>query len=338
MLQVMAAMNSPSWNELAAFSPREQLRELTIDNCRICNSRVDRLEAMQVFVSVAELRGFAPAARRLKLSPSAVTRLVAGLEQHLGARLLQRTTRSVTLTDAGARYLERARAILGELAEAEAAVQSERSAPTGRFVVAAPSVFGRLHVAPLLGVYLSKHRAVRGELTLSDRFVNLVDEGIDAAVRIGTLEDSSYVAGVMGATRRVVVAAPRYLARRKPPRAPDGLAAHDIIHFNALRPGPEWHFLRDGQPQSVSFVPQFVTNSVDAAIGHAERGGGLAMVLAYQVVDALRAGRLRIILQEFEPPPLPIQIVYPTSRLLSAKVRAFIDLVRATCDWQFVEL
>src|SRR5215467_10660690 len=148
---------------------------------------MDRIDAMQAFVAVADLHGFAPAARKLRLSPSAITRLVAALEDRLGARLLQRTTRTVALTDAGARYLERARRILAELAEAEAAAQAERTVPAGRFAVTAPRVFGRLHVAPLLSAFLAKYPRVVGDLSLSDRLVNLVDEGIDAAVRIGAL-------------------------------------------------------------------------------------------------------------------------------------------------------
>ena len=293
---------------------------------------------MTAFVAVADLRGFAPAARRLGLSASTVTRLVAALEQRLATRLLQRTTRTVRLTDAGARYLERARRILAELAEAESAALAERSAPTGRLVVAASSLFGRLHVAPLMSVYLSRHPAVTGELTLSDRIVNLVEDGIDVAVRIGVLADSSLHARKLGETRRIVVAAPRYLARRKPPRDPDELTKHTIVHFNGLRATPEWTFHRDGQPNPVTLAPRLVTNSADAAVAHAERGGGLTMVLAYQVVESVRAGRLVPVLTQFEPPPLPIQLVYPSTRLLSAKVRAFADLAASTCDWRFVEL
>lgn len=299
---------------------------------------MDRLEAMTAFVAVAELQGFAAAARRLRLTPSTVTRLVAALEDRLGTRLLQRTTRSVTLTDAGGRYLERARRILGDVAEAEAAAQAERTAPTGRLVVSAPQVFGRLHVAPLMCTYLATYPAVIGELTLADRMVNLVEDGVDAAVRIGVLDDASHVARLVGATRRVVVAAPKYLARRKTPRTPAELASHDLIQFTALTPAPEWRFGDDGRTHQVAFRPRYVTNSADAAIGHAERGGGLTMALAYQVADAVRARRLRIVLAEFEPAPLPIQVVYPTTRLLSAKVRAFIELIVATCDWRFVEL
>lgn len=297
---------------------------------------MDRLEAMSVFVAVADLRGFAQAARRLGLSAPAVTRLIAALEERVGARLLQRTTRKVTLTDAGVRYLERARRILADVAEAEGAAQAERTIPTGRFVVAAPNVFGRMHVAPLMGTYLSKYPNVKGELTLSDRLVSLVEDGIDVAVRIGTLEDSSAVARAIGVTRRVVVAAPRYLSRRKIRNLGD-LARHDIIQFTALNPTPEWRFVRDGREARVALSPKFVTNSADAAIGHAELGLGVTMALAYQVVDSVRAGKLRVVLRDLEPPPLPIHVVYPSTRLLSAKVRAFIELITTTCDFRFTD-
>lgn len=300
---------------------------------------VDRLDAMAAFVAVADLRGFAPAARRLGLSPSAITRLVAALEERLSIRLLQRTTRSVTLTDAGARYLVRARQILADVGEAEGAAQAERTEPTGRFVLAAPNVFGRLFVAPLLSTYLARHPAVTGELMLADRNVSLVEDGIDAAVRIGHLEDSSLFARKIGETRRVVVAAPAYLATQKKPKTPGDLTAHRIVHFTSIGGAASWRFGKRGDaPYDVALSPSFVTNSADAAIGHAERGGGLAMVLAYQVVDAVRAGRLRVVLHEHEVPPLPIHLVYPSTRLLSAKVRAFADLLTAECDWRFVAL
>jgi DNA-binding transcriptional LysR family regulator len=299
---------------------------------------MDRLDAMAAFMAVADLRGFAQAARRLGLSPSAVTRLVAALEERLSIRLLQRTTRSVTLTDAGARYLDRARRILADVEEAEDAAQAERTEPTGRLVVTAPNVFGRLEVAPLMSTFLARYPAVAGELTLSDRNVNLVEEGIDAAVRIGVLDDSSLFARKVGETRRVVVASPKFLSRRKKPRAPSDVASHDVIHFTGMEPAAAWRFVSDGRPTSVAFRPRLVTNSADAAIHHAEAGGGLTMVLAYQVAESIRAGRLAVVLARHEPPPLPIQLVYPTTRLLSAKVRAFVDLAVATCKWQFVEL
>jgi DNA-binding transcriptional LysR family regulator len=296
---------------------------------------MDRLDAMTAFASVADLRGFAPAARRLSLSRPAVTRLVAALEARLETRLLQRTTRTVTLTDAGARYLERARRILSDVAEAEALAQADRSAPTGRFVVAAPSVFGRLHVAPVVCDFLERHPAVTGELQLADRPVNLVEEGVDLAVRIGHLADSSLVARRVGHTRRVVVGSPGYLERRGTPRRLEALSGHDVIQLSGVTPLPEWRFYRDGGETRVALAPRLVTNSADAAIGHAERGGGLTMVLAYQVAEAVSAGRLRIVLPGFEPPALPIHLVYPTGRLLSAKVKAFSELVTETCDWEF---
>ncbi|MFZ6184229.1 LysR family transcriptional regulator [Nannocystis pusilla] len=299
---------------------------------------MDRLDAMAAFVAVAELRGFAPAARKLGLSPSAVTRLVAALEERLSTRLLQRTTRSVSLTDAGARYLERARQILSDLDEAEAAVQAEQDAPTGRLVVAASVLFGRLAVAPVLSDYLARHPGVVAELTLSDRNVNLVEDGIDVAVRIGPLTDSSLHARRVGATRRVVVGAPAYLARRPAPRHPDELTDHAIVHFTGLDPAPVWRFVVADRPHPVALRPVLATNSTDATIAHAERGGGLTVALAYQVAEAVRAGRLEVVLAEFEPPPQPIHLVYPSARLVPAKVRAFVDLVLKTCDWSFVAL
>lgn len=298
---------------------------------------MDRLQAMTAFVNVADLKGFAPAARKLKLSPSVVTRLVAGLEERLSTRLLQRTTRTVSLTDAGARYLERARRILGDVTEAEALAQADRAEPSGRFVVTAPQVFGRLHVAPLMCEFLAKHPRVVGELTLGDRAVNLVEEGVDLAVRIGALADSSVVARAVGSTRRVVVAAPKYLRAHKPLRRPEALAGHALIQFTALTPAPQWTFARRGEPVTVPIAPSLVTNSADAAIGHATRGGGLTMALGYQVADEVRARRLQVVLEEFEPPPLPIHILYPSTRLLTAKVRAFVDLVTSSRDWRFTD-
>jgi DNA-binding transcriptional LysR family regulator len=296
---------------------------------------MDRIDAMQAFVAVADLHGFAPAARKLRLSPSAVTRLIAALEQRLGARLLQRTTRSVALTDAGARYLERARRILADVEEAELAAEGERTRPSGRLVVSAPVGFGRLHVSPVMSTYLKRHPDVSAELRLEDRLVNLVEDGIDLAVRIGHLADSSLVARHVGVMRRIVVASPAYLKRHGEPKTPEAIASHQTIQFGASAATAEWRFVEDGREVRVDVTPCFSTNSADAAIQYAEQGGGLTRVLAYQAADAIRRGRLKVMLQKFEQPPLPIHIVYPTSRLLSAKVRAFIDLVIKISDWRF---
>src|SRR5215203_5787766 len=188
---------------------------------------MDRIDAMQAFVTVADLGGFAPAARKLGLSPSGLTRLIAALEERLGARLLQRTTRSVTLTDAGTRYLERVRRILADVEEAEGAAESERSQPSGRLVISAPVGFGRLHVSPVVSAYLKRYPEVACELRLADRMVNLVEDGVDLAVRIGDLPDSTLVARHVGEMRRIVVASPGYLKKRGEPGRPREISAHD---------------------------------------------------------------------------------------------------------------
>ena len=296
---------------------------------------MDRLDAMQAFVAVADLQGFAPAARKLGLSPSGVTRLIAALEDRLGARLLQRTTRKVALTDVGTRYLERVRRILADVEEAESSAEGERTRPSGRLVVSAPIGFGRLHVSPVMSHYLGRYSEVTAELRLTDRTVNLVEDGVDLAVRIGHLPDSTLVARHVGEMRRIVVASKSYLTQRGEPETPEAIATHDTIQFGAAAAAPEWRFVEDGREVRVLCTPRFTTNSADAAIQYAGQGGGLTRVLAYQAADAIKAGRLRIVLEKFEPPALPIHAVYPTSRLLSAKVRAFIDLVIENDAWHF---
>lgn len=296
---------------------------------------MDRLDAMQAFVTVADLHGFAPAARKLGLSASAVTRLVAGLEEHVGARLLQRTTRSVMLTDVGTRYLERVRRILSDIDEAEGSAQAERTEPTGRLVISAPLGFGRMHVSPLLSIYLKRYPEVSAELRLSDRMINLVEEGVDAAVRIGHLADSSLVARAIGDMRRIVVASPDYLAQHGEPKTPADIAAHQVVHFGAMSATPDWRFVEEGREVRVTCSPRFTSNSADAAIWQAEQGLGLTRVLAYQAAEAIATGRLKAVLTPFEIPPLPIHVVYPTSRLLSAKVRTFVDLARDESNWHF---
>jgi DNA-binding transcriptional LysR family regulator len=296
---------------------------------------MDRLDAMQAFIAVADLKGFAPAARKLHLSPSAVTRLIAALEERLGARLLQRTTRQVALTDVGTRYLERARRIISDVEEAEGAAEGERTLPSGRLVISAPVGFGRLHVSPVMSAFLKRHPEVSGELRLSDQMINLVEDGVDLAVRIGHLADSTLVARHVGEMRRIVVASPAYLKARGEPKTPASIAAYDTIQFGATTASPDWRFVEDASEVRVAHAPRFITNSADAAIQYAEAGGGLTRVMFYQAADSLGGGRLRIVLAKFEQKPLPIHLVYPTSRLLSAKVRAFIDLVIETADWRF---
>src|SRR5437764_12441627 len=236
---------------------------------------MDRLDAMQAFVAVADLEGFAPAARKLGLSPSAVTRLIAALEERLGARLLQRTTRKVALTDVGARYLERVRRILADVEEAEGAAEGEQTRPGGRLVVSAPVGFGRLHVSPVMSAYLKRYPEVSGELRLSDRMINLVEEGVDLAVRIGHLADSTLVARHVGEMRRIVVASREYLRVHGEPKRPADIASHETIQFGAMTAAPDWRFAENGREVRVSPAPRFSSNSADAAIQYAEAGGGL---------------------------------------------------------------
>jgi DNA-binding transcriptional LysR family regulator len=241
----------------------------------------------------------------------------------------------VTLTDAGARYLERARRILADVEEAEIAAESERARPSGRLVISAPVGFGRLHVSPVLTAYLKRYREVSAELRLEDRMINLVEEGIDLAVRIGHLADSSLVARHVGEMRRITVASPGYLKARGEPKRPQDIAAHDTIQFGSAAGSDEWRFAEGGNEVRLDHSPRLSTNSADAAIRYAEAGGGLTRVLAYQAAEAIKRGRLKAVLTKFEQPALPIHMIYPTSRLLSAKVRTFIDLVVEISDWHF---
>src|ERR1700676_5020025 len=218
---------------------------------------MDRIDAMQAFVAVADLRGFAPAARKLGQSPSNVTRLIAALEDRLGARLLQRTTRQVALTDVGTRYLERARRILADVEEAEGAAEGERTRPSGLLVVSAPVGFGRLHVSPVMSAYLKRYPEVSGELRLSDQIINLVEDGVDLAVRIGHLPDSTLVARHVGEMRRIVVASPDYLKQHGEPDTPEAIASHQTIQFGAISASPEWRFVRGDREVRVACTPRF---------------------------------------------------------------------------------
>lgn len=298
----------------------------------------DRIDAMTAFVAVCDAEGFSAAARRLHLAPSVVTRLIAGLEQHLGTMLLQRTTRSVRPTDAGERFLERARRILADIEEAEAAAQAERASPRGRLAVSAPLLFGRMHVAPLLTRLLAMHRDLSAELVLSDRYVNLVEEGMDLAIRIGTLPDSGLIARRLGATRRIFVAGPAYLAANGgPPLHPSDLSHYDLVSFAPLFATAEWRFVAPGGAEiRVPAQARFASNNGDAAIGHVLAGGGITPVLSYQVAEHLRAGTLVQVLTDYAPPPSPIQAVFPTTRFMPGKVRAFLDLAEtAGKEWAF---
>lgn len=287
---------------------------------------MDHLDAMRVFVAVARLGSFAEAARRLRLSPSVVTRSIAQLEDRLGLTVLHRTTRSLRLTERGRIYLENCQQILEDVDGAERRARGEDAEPRGDLGVAAPILFGRLHVLPIVGQLLSQHRALAIRLTLSDRNAHLVDEGIDVAVRIGELADSSLIAVPLGAVGLVVVASPGYLQRRGVPHTPAELGGHDLIAFESIDTTNEWRF-RAGDP-TVRVEPRLAVNSGDAAIAAAEDGIGITRALSYQVQASVLAGRLVPILQVFAPPLLPVRVLYPARRIASANVTRFVQAAR----------
>jgi DNA-binding transcriptional LysR family regulator len=283
---------------------------------------MDRLESMRVFVAVAEAEGFAPAARQLAMSPAAVTRAVAALEERIGAQLLRRTTRIVRLTEAGGRFLADCKRILAEIEEAESSAAGSHTEPRGQLAVTAPVMFGRMYVAPVALDFLARHPHLTARLLFLDRVVDLIDEGLDIAVRIAHLPDSSLRAVQVGSVRRVICAAPAYLAARGTPRTPADLAAHAAIGFSAGAVAEPWTF---ASGDTASPPMQLVANSNDVAIAAAIAGRGLARVLSYQIAPELRAGRLEAVLADFEPPPVPISVVYAEARRAPAKVRAFVD-------------
>jgi DNA-binding transcriptional LysR family regulator len=283
---------------------------------------VDRLESMRVFVAVAEAQGFASAARRLGMSPPAVTRAVGALEERIGTRLLHRTTRVVRLTEAGSQFLADCRRILGELEDAEASAAGSHADPRGLLAVTAPVMFGRMFVAPLVLDFLARHPRVTARTLFLDRVADLIDEGLDVAVRIAHLPDSSLRAVRVGSVRRVVCASPDYLAARGTPRSPADLTQLDAIAFSLGASPEDWSF---ASGETVSPPARLTVNSNDVAIAAAVAGRGVTRVLSYQVAPELRAGRLEIVLADFEPPPIPISVVYAEGRRAAAKVRAFVD-------------
>jgi DNA-binding transcriptional LysR family regulator len=288
---------------------------------------VDRLDILRTFVAVADHASFAEAARRLRISPTAASRGVASLETSLGAVLLRRTTRSVRLTSEGAAYLERCRAALADLDDAALALRGDAATPGGTLVVTAPVTFGRLHIVPIVTALLRAHSTLKVELTLIDRVVRLVDEGIDVAVRIGDLSDSALYALKVAEVRRVLVASPLYLALHAAPSSVAGLHDHSLISFNELDRAQEWRFGPSGKP-AIRVEPRLTVNAADAAISAAIDGLGIAHVLSYQALDAISSGQLVTLLDDFAPPAIPVHLVYQANRRTSVNVRAFNDTAR----------
>ncbi len=291
---------------------------------------MDRLQAMASFVAVVDSGGFASAARKLNLSPPVVTRAVAELEERLGLRLLTRTTRVVRVTDAGARFADDCRRILGDIEEAETAATGTNAAPRGTLTLTAPVLFGHLYVTPILVDYLQRFPEVDAQCLFMDRIVNVVEEGIDVAVRIGELPDSSLQATRVGRVRRVLVASPTYLKARGVPQRPEALAEHCIVFASGVTPMPEWRFNDGGKPLLQRLHARMRTTSNDSAIAAAVAGLGITRLLSYQVVAHLKTGALQIVLEEFEPAPVPVHVVHHEGRRATQKVRSFIDLAVET--------
>ncbi len=286
---------------------------------------MDRWQAMRIFARVAETGSFAAAGRQLGLSPPAVTRAVAALEEAIGTRLLTRTTRLVRLTEAGGRYVEDCRRILADIAEAEAAAAGAYGTPTGTLAVTASVLFGEIYVLPILTEYLDRHPAVSIRGLFLDRVVNIVEEGIDVAVRIGHLPDSGMAALRVGAVRRVVCGAPDYFARHGIPADPGELARHRIIAPTGATASLDWRF-GPGAPRSVTVQPRLACNTNAAAIAAAVAGWGITRLLSYQVAGLVAEGRLQRVLADFEEEPLPIHVIHPEGRRAAARVRGFVDL------------
>ena len=286
---------------------------------------MDRFESMSVLLGVVEAGSLSAAARRLGTPLATVSRKVSELETHLNARLLNRSSRRITLTEAGQSYVAACKRILEDLGEAERAASGEYSAPKGALIVTAPIVFGRLHVLPIVTQFLKIYPDIDIRIALSDRVVNVLEDHVDLALRIGELPDSSLVARRVGSIRRVLCASPAYLMERGTPKSPRELGTHDCITFEGMTSPDAWTFTIGKSDASVAIRSRLIVNTAEAAIDAAVAGVGITRVLSYQIANPVRAGALAIVLREFEPAPWPVSLVYTGHRLLPLKLRAFLD-------------
>lgn len=286
---------------------------------------MDRLDAMQVFVAAVKAGSLSGAARQLDMPLPTVSRKLADLEQLLGTQLLHRTTRALTLTDAGQGYWVACKKILDDVSEAERAVSGEYQSPTGELTITAPIFFGRLHVLPIVTQFLNTYPEVQIGLVLNDRNLHLIEDQIDLAVRIGELPSSNLVATRVGYTRHVVCASREYLARHGTPATPEEMLTHQCVTFGAPSASSHWEFSADVSTFTVPVRARLMVSTAEAAVDAAIAGGGITRVLSYQVADAIRAGKLTRILQGFELPVIPISLVYQSQLLLPLKLRAFLE-------------
>jgi DNA-binding transcriptional LysR family regulator len=306
--------------------PSKLDNKVVLERANLSNfGNMDRLEAMAILVAAAEAGSLSAAGRRLGMPLATVSRKVSGLETHLQTRLLNRSSRRLTLTDAGETYIAACKRILDDVDEAERGAAGEYRAPRGELIISAPILFGRLHVLPIAVEFLKAYPDIDMRTLFSDRIVNLLDEHVDLAVRIGELPDSSLFARRIGSMRRVVCASPEYFAEHGTPETPEDLATHRCITFEGLVLGATWTFA-GGKSQSTTAVrPRLIVNTAQAAVDAAIAGIGITQVFSYQAAEAVRAGKLVLVLREFEPAPWPVSLVYTGGRFLPLKVRAFLD-------------
>ena len=286
---------------------------------------MDRLESMTTLLAAVEAGSLSAASRKLAMPLATVSRKVSELEAHLRTRLLNRTSRRLSLTDSGRAYVEACKRILEDLGEAERAASGEYLKPRGALLITAPIVFGRLHVLPVAIEFLKAFPDIDMRVVLADRVFNLHEERVDVAVRIGALNDSALIATRVGEIRHVVCASRSFLAAHGTPKTPEELSRHDCITFEGLRHPDSWKFSVGKKAQTISIHSRLTVNTAEAAIDAAVAGLGVTRVLSYQIVGALRAGTLEVILRKFEPEPWPVSLVYGGQGLLPLKLRAFLD-------------
>lgn len=287
---------------------------------------MDRLEAMSILVASVEAGSFSAAGRRLGMPLPTVSRKVAELEAHLNTQLLVRSTRKLQLTEAGVAYVAASRRILEQVYEQESQASGEYTVPRGTLVMTAPIVFGRLHVVPLVSEFLANFPQINVQLTLSDQTISIIDENIDLAVRVGALPDSALVATKVGDIRRVVCASPDYLAAHGTPRKPEDLADHMCVTFTGLASGATWLFNSSARVgKGARPLCRLKINTAESAIDAAVAGVGLTNVLSYQVARPVAEGKLKVVLSEYEPDPVPVHLVHAGQALPPLKLRRFMD-------------
>ena len=286
---------------------------------------MDRLEGMTILLAAVDTGSLSAASRQLHLPLATVSRRVSELEEHLKIRLLLRGHRKLTLTDAGRAYVASCRRIMEDIAEAERVATGEYLTPRGELTISVPHILGRVHVMPVVAEFLRAYPDIRMRVQLNDRNVNLLEEDVDLALRIGKLPDSSLIATRVASIRQVLCASPGYLKTRGVPMTPTDLSAHDCVAYEELVLGSNWDFRSKGTPQTIPIPFRLVVNSVEAAVSAATAGAGIARVLSYQIDDLVRSGALVILLEGYEPSPMPVSFIYPSQRQAPLKLRVFLD-------------